>query len=418
MYGTNPYIIGDVDTWDSKVIDGLDANLFDPEKDARWEAYNTYTRYDDDSNIGLMGYYQTDTDYPEILPCEDDHEDGYWGRDWLGTLIEPGNPIRHHRLPLPAGDEISDGNYERRLGIRFTMSEEYPHASIVGHYYVAGDHATEKTVLDKGILTPIGSDRRLDVEPTTKFAYVVANESHHLPSSRPTVLPGEDRFEIPLYGYVSNTTLFKESFPTAAYLRLEKHYTNPVIDDDEAIGGVAGALDTIVYGDRVSVIQHSPWINPEEFNYKIEFQSILPKSIAYDGAYSVPNSVDTGDTAFSTVVNLSVNSTIGIIKLDREVTEVAAHALTTGPLWDYNTFFQDGNGLGVTLKADIVVFRNLNAIQYRRIGSRIHRKEEDETHVTTLYAGDTFLAPLEVLDYTWFLNDDDDPTIRGDYVNV
>lgn len=78
-YGNNPYISLELDQWDSIDVTG-DENVFNPDKSARWQVYNTYT-VNDDEDGGLMGYYQVSTTYPDIDVCDDDHADGYWGRD-------------------------------------------------------------------------------------------------------------------------------------------------------------------------------------------------------------------------------------------------------------------------------------------------------------------------------------------------
>jgi hypothetical protein len=103
------------------------------------------------------------------------------------------------------------------------------------------------------------------------------------------------------------------------------------------------------------------------------------------------------------VQNLSVNTSLAALLLDREFPEVAAYALDapSPTSLEQNNFFRDGNGFVVALKADISVFRNLNVITYKRIGNVLLNKEPDETFTIEQFDGDIFICPLDILDYHW-----------------
>lgn len=418
VYGENPYIGTDVDEWDTLDVTG-DNNIFNEDKTLRWQVYNTFTDYGD-GDEGLMGYYQTDTTYPEIEVCNDDHPDGYWGRDWTGALIEVGDPIRHHRMPPFVRNGVESSNYNRRLGVKFTIENEYPHDDIVGHFFLYGDRTYEKTIVDTGVIVPLGTEDFYYHEgiPSVELAYKYSNYDFHLPSSQLSI--GPTRFNKPIYGYVSANTLYKERLPNANYLTINKFYNTPTIDDTEDTGGVLSYnYDEIIYSKPTSLVRHEPWGNPEELNFRLTEQYYLPKSIATtDGSTEEVSYVQLTDTAFTTVKNLSHSTNLGIIQLDREFPEVAAYTLTdTGWLIDTNDFFRDRNTFYVSLKTDATVFRNLFSINYVRFDSVTQAKTLSVDHVTTTYNGDIFLSPLDILDIHWFVDADnsDAKTVRTEW---
>ena len=150
-FGLNPYISTNKDEWDSYDVTG-DPNIYNDGKTLRWQVYNTCTEANPTNRY--MGYYETSTTYPDIEIC-DDHPDGYWGRDWTGALIVPGvTKIRHHKMPMRPAVDAADPDFpmirNTNFGIKFIMTDEYPHEDIIGHYYVYGDRTNDKTILDKG----------------------------------------------------------------------------------------------------------------------------------------------------------------------------------------------------------------------------------------------------------------------------
>lgn len=407
VYGTNVYITANKDEWDTYDVTG-DVNIFNPDKTMRWQVYNTFTDYGD-GDEGLMGYYETDTTYPDIEVCDDDHADGYWGRDWTGALIEPGDPIRHHRMPAFFRDNLDSTNYNRKLGVKFTMSEEYPHVDISGHFYVFGDRSFEKTVIDTGMIVPLGSDNfsYQTGSASVELAYKFSSYDYHLPSTEIDI--GPTRLDYPIYGFVSANTLYNEKMLTANYLTINKLHSSPTIDDVSDVGGLPNyAYDEIIYSKPSSIVRHEPWDIPEEINFKIDQQYYLPKSVATtDGSSEEVSYVQLANSVFDTVQNLSISTNLGVLYLDREFPEVTDYTLTdTGWTLNTNDFFRDRNTFYVSLKADATVFRNLYAIEYIRFDSTNQNKQTGITHTATTYNGDIFLSPLDIVDIHWFTDPD------------
>lgn len=414
-FGTNPYITADKDEWDTLDTTG-DINIYNDAKTDRWQVYNTYT--EETGTTGLMGYYQTDTTYPEIEVCNDDHEDGYWGRDWMGNLIDEDTFIRHHRMPHHAKTTVT--NYHTKLGVKFTMDQDYPHPDIIGHYYVYGDRTYERTILDKGLIVPISSDRFPDGPPfdstlPNSYAYRFPNESFHFPSS---CFPGVSIcFEYPLYGFVSANTLFNETLANGTYLTIEKKYENPTIDvsvNDETDNNTF--YDQVVNFKSSSQIQHNEWANPVELNYKVKSQQFLRKASDQDG--NVVSIAYIDGVGFSSCENHSISTSLGLFTLDRQINEIEAHGVTDiGWGFDVNTFFSAGNGLSASIKADTYIFRNLYTIEYKRFGNALLNKSLEVDLESTLVDGDIFVSQLGILDYIWW-TDTAEPYVMADYANV
>ena len=118
----------------------------------RWKVWNTATKFSN-QEAGLMGYYETENDYPDDLACN-------------GQRVYPEGKIRHHRMPdnkiaplfnrnivNSTTDEEND-YFKRILGVKFTNiipPSEYAN-EITGWRIVRGEKTNvDRSVLDKGI---------------------------------------------------------------------------------------------------------------------------------------------------------------------------------------------------------------------------------------------------------------------------
>lgn len=117
------------------------------DKIPRWKYENTATG----AISGNLGYYETNTNYPETLDC--DNEPIY------GELA--GTPVRHHRIPCRRNRPITFKNSSGRtrvskIGLEFD-NIEYPDPNIVGHRFVSAKRTeSDKTVLDYGFIVGYG----------------------------------------------------------------------------------------------------------------------------------------------------------------------------------------------------------------------------------------------------------------------
>lgn len=107
----------------------------------RWQYENTASLPSALLQSKELGYFQTDTTYPDIQDCE--------GLPIYGELAN--TPIRHHRIPCRR--DIAMFNNQEVVKIKLVFDNlEYPDSSIVGHRFVkAIRRESDKTVVDTGI---------------------------------------------------------------------------------------------------------------------------------------------------------------------------------------------------------------------------------------------------------------------------
>jgi len=147
----------------------------------RWKVFNTAsiistsvidgrTHY-----VGDMGYYETDTTYPDVQNCDGN---SIWGEDYDGNTIVPEvTNIRHHRFPdrrlIPHYDPTTTCLLP--LGIQF-LNIGYPNSNIVGHQFcfVKRNDAT-KTVLDSGWFGKTWDDINLLLQNATSTTGILAD---------------------------------------------------------------------------------------------------------------------------------------------------------------------------------------------------------------------------------------------------
>jgi hypothetical protein len=378
VFGTNPYITTNLDEWDSYDVTG-DINIFNDLKTSRWQVYNTHIR--SSNNAGYMGYYETSTQYPLIDTCNDDPLT-YWGEDYWGNEIEPlVTNIRHHRMPSylkPSGADFS----ALRLGIKFHMSEDYPHERIVGHYYVFGDRTEERTIVDKGFITTLGdagNDNYL-------FKYnIYPGGANAVPSKE-------------LYAYISPEVTFEGRTVSGDYLTVEKAYDG---GDNMIATSNALVVANDIYEQPINVwaVQQvfRNFNEPVELNYKLKEAVYLAKS----PTEKLPNYVYAHNEV-ATVENRSIHTNVMLYQIERPFKEVDD--------WADDFYSYGGSGgtpsngartLHVSVKRDIDVFANLFVVQYKRIGSSfLNRSGLSGDYEQLHYEGDSFVTYFSVFDST------------------
>lgn len=375
-FGTNPQFSLNLNNWDTHNVTALDPNVYNPNKLLRWQAYNTFTSIT--ATRGLMGYYECQQVYPLIeLEC-DNHIDGYWGRDWQGNLIEGGiTKIRHHRMPAIVTDTSGATVRYPKLGIRFTMIQDYPHEDIIGHYYVFGDRTFDKTIVDKGFFLPIvdyGASNLARYEGKLTFTAQQLNQT---------------------YGFMSPKILFEDNYNSGDYVTVERTKAGNVANgfpvDDAVTGTVANDIYGAVITTQGGMRQYGAWDNPESFNYIILDDALLLKTPFTNGD-AIPSYVYSS-VANKPIQNNSVSNNVAIISLVRPI----ADTLDGDP----NDYWIDRNMAYASIKVDRDVFSNLYTINYKRINSKVLVKNQDITLISDLYGGDSFSYHLNILDFTW-----------------
>lgn len=161
-------------------------------------------------------------------------------------------------MPTSIRTVANEPSYIRKLGLKFTITLDYPtNEGIAGHYFVYSDRTYEKTILDRGMVVPIGGNtlRKTDPFPVA-YGYTSASDDYHLPSSA-GILPFVPRQDDPLYGFVSPTTLYDERMLAGSYLAIDRYHITPTIfSTDTTYSFFTPKFDNSINAYSVRVHQH------------------------------------------------------------------------------------------------------------------------------------------------------------------
>lgn len=363
----NNYYISPLDSnpLDTHTIDLSDPNLLDAGERLRWKNYNTYTKYGPEP-AGLMGYYETSTVYGTVNNVCDTHPDGYWGRDYTGTLITPTTHVRHHRTPLPIAS-LDTANAAHKIGLRFTIIEDYPHPDIIGHRFVYADRTNERTVLDTGLLTYL---------PEINNEYVGV-ELHRINIQNFWANATSAPLARVNAAYLSNSVVFDSKLLQGNHLRFTKALTT---DPMKPVGRsfCSSSPTTQIVGVDLTATSDDRYLNafapPIEFNFKTLSTNYLQKKSSAE-AESVLG-LPTGQTARSA----SRTFDFGIFVVDRLSQELDL-ALTDfrGP---YQCF----------IKSTADVYSELSNLNYKSCTKELQIKEEGIDTTYTTFEGDVHVS--------------------------
>jgi len=392
--GSNPRIgaggvATDLQAWDRGAI----VNYGDYTSDwtQRWQAISTATFTGQNPSIGwgLMGYYETDTNYPEIAAC-DNHADGYWGRDWTGRVITSTDKIRHHKTPDRClRPTISPDNIER-VGIRVS-NVSYP-PGIVGHRIVYGDRTSQRTVLDKGILIPltVNTGTALELNPEsitpTPFAW--------------SALPG-NILNQRLYAFLSARQQYTNLTVSPDYLTVETLLEDPNFTNSS--GPNFSTASTTINGDTINWTTelfnfYQPNCPSSFINYKINSATKISKA----SLGQLTTNAQTIGSSDATVVNNSLSIDYLILNLSSVLSEVVTNATTP----DDRVYY-------VSLRSDRDVFASLDSIQYKQVNS----SPLYSTASVDMFGGDSFIGPVNITDYDFTFPSLTSGTMKGYHIS-
>ena len=348
-----------------------------------------------------MGYYEVTNTYPEVnAPC-DTHEDGYWGRDWQGNLIDTNTKIRHHKMP--GAELVHSSSIEHyRIGINFTDINNYPDEDIVGHYFVYGDRTSEKTIIDKGFLFPLKKytpevDKQLLLAGLFKNTPPGDAYGNHMTSVYGDIYKS--------YAFLSPQTLFNDTYSSGTHIRVDKYLTSPSGDFGSITGPVGFNSERF---DKVTVMDlyldnYTRYTTPSFFNYSITNSVYLNKS----------EESSTGSSTYLTsesltVTNTSSNNSWLILSLKDKLSPLVLSPATG---WDHHIF-------QVSIKSDTEIFTNLFNINYIKMGNCPLTKYEDVTVSYKLYDGDTFASRLGIVDWVFTRSGSGDTSAHVNYCHA
>jgi len=235
--GFNSGLMGNVSIDDSQNI--LSNSFCESDTEGqRWEIVNTSIKFNTQKpestvpfeqlqlltadtlySAGICAYYETDTQYPNILGCD--------GLPIFPYSIVDGNvimhKIRHHRMPDARKERFFEGlgtdNANTLMSLKPLGMFFYDIAipigyedKIQGYYIVRGDRAGNKTVIDKGWLnvcdTTIGIRNSAIVPPNNFLTGVPTYKFDKTIQQNPAFMIPTDKFGSNELGNAFNASLF------------------------------------------------------------------------------------------------------------------------------------------------------------------------------------------------------------------
>jgi len=304
----------------------------------RYEIYNTALEN------GRLAYHQcrTATYTNPTKNCCDD----FWGKDYCGNSLE-GTPIRHVKMPDRSLIPLYSNGKLRRLGLQFD-NIEYPHEDIVGHYIVVAKRdATNRTIIDKGIMAPAARAPKLSHNRIVEgFSYWTKSNSE------------ENNL------YVSPAFLLGNQSISGSHVKAENDYGfNPIRIDAQVFDGKG-----IFFVDKDLIIDTKRWIQND---------SIAPvfTNIKIKDQYAVDR-LTRIEKEGKTVINNSILSKMGFIETTTKTSVTYKKDQGSYDIKDKADFrVKDKNGYGyqvppcllyVAIKSNIDVFCSLDNITYIR----------------------------------------------------
>lgn len=364
--------------WDTGIGAYGNANASLPDQ-KRWRYVSTAFEYGNGAMNGLMGYHECDTEtYPVVETCTD-LEDGYWGRDWQGNLIQPGaTKIRHHRLPGPELRDSSQAAENFRTGVRFS-NVEYPADDIVGHIFVYGDREFNRTVQAKGVLIPVSQDQTLDVLSLKANIYSIPlGATNYLFISATNLL--QDKIVTGDY-FKTEKVLRDVNFETGGISAIRKITSNSYPTEPAGPGNALNGLETTIrYFTKYALPQ-----SPELIN---NIRSNIYALKSYEGAAKGTETYEPNGQV--TITNNSVNNSFQWLNT------------TSGPTASLAT--ASGNFAGKMYFGAIKIWKNvfndLYGIRYKRMTNCLGVASSPAVSFTH-YGGDTAVNRVHFLDYSY-----------------
>jgi hypothetical protein len=342
-----------------------------PQKDQyeTWEVYNTGVHND---SIRRMGYYETDTVYPEITSCS--------GQLIYGELT--GQPIRHHRFPcrtqspLQFEGEQTNLNY---LGIIFS-DIEYPDPTIVAHRFTYVKRTRfNKTVLDSGYITGVGKPPETENASPNELQF----KGGDFWQNTNLFLAPEDRYSKEVVQFISPKTL-GGLYTGGTYLKFNFGTLNLITNTF----GTAHEKT----GDGQFQMFHTNYELAQQFPITETYRSYN------DNIFIGRNSTQTGFNNF-VVNNRSLSNNGNVILLEDELSTI--EVTDTYPTIDVRNIYTYN-------KQYIKPYGNLEALQYSILSPPLYT-----TSNYTSYDGDTFINELNVVSIGSYTIINDDTQVFG-----
>jgi len=374
--------------WESEVkhLDPTDFDfwndMYQGSQIRRWKVYNT-AEYTESNTVahpysyeGTMGYYETNTTYPDIVDCDGN---SIWGEDHTTTQITPLTKIRHHRLPDRrlvrhwTGYSDATGEYIMPIGFKF-LNVTYPSNDVIGHQFCIVDRDEfSKTVVDSGWFAKTKDDTILN------FTYDAADQDIYGIEagvmSTTSFEAGDSGQLTGQYGmYLSANVLFNRKIFSPEYLKFNTVYDHKITGglwDPNALLPVGATVPRTGGGNIGVTVYHigkdtDPQV-PFRSNFKIDNQVFVGENgFVSASAYDV------------NVYNYDALSPINIVKTDKE-------------LENFNDTLGSGWWIGYTYKKNNVKpYESLFTLNYKYLHFNYATSFESDDNV--FYGGDSIIS--------------------------
>ncbi len=328
----------------------------------RYKVFNTA-----DTSTQDFAYHQNTDVYPDIRDC---NGNSVWGLDAQGNELI-GTPIRHHKFPdrkkAPVLDKVLitaiPEDHLNVLGVEFS-GITYPLSNIVGHYIVRGDRQNNKTVLDKGILRNITTDRQRSEEPQRVMSSLFSS-SRTSPANRRRTWQEDEAF------FMGTRTMTEDTLPTGSHFKFD--YLIKSVLPVEAGDTYRLASSTFFNRDLVIIRGYCVEFG-EGQQYDYENRTILGTKRVGVSNSSQPSGVFT-----EIIRNRSSNNPLFVAKLDGGLDEAS-----------YESPF---SFLYTSVKSERDVYTDLFNIEYKRTHDCV------KTGNGTYFGGDTYLVPFNTMSH-------------------
>jgi len=319
-----------------------------------WQLYNTAVKDATPMagyiSSGEMGYYEVAATYsnpPNFCGID------YWGADCNGNLLA-GTPIRHHRIPCRTIEPLTEGDRPRYIGVYFS-NIEYPHADIVGHYFVTSlRDETTATVIASGYMVPYNYEEN-NGNDIQEGRYI-----HYLPNANDNGVQINSLEQ----NLITNEFLFDGKVVQGDFVKVNGFYqsshTQNRKEHDDAYKKIF--LKSLPYSNLELYGKHhlTTTFSPQEEFIGIEKSILLPSKSIID---EVPNRSHTSDFNILTLSTLP-----GVFS-------------TTRANLNY-----------VYIKSGVPVLNNLAAIRYRPLTVELGSEDDSEGY----FSGDVFISRLDI----------------------
>jgi hypothetical protein len=234
--------------------DAKHLNLNQEQSIPRWKYENTAGIPGQFNPNPVLGYYESDSLYPDTLDCSEEPQAIY------GDLAD--TPIRHHKIPcrsIVPTYTVSQGQIKlQKIYLKFD-GIDYPDTDIVAHRFVkAIRRDQDKTVLDTGVAARLKDEEESYIARSSFFDYFNAEAPDTINVVSPKTLNGQNVPVSYLKFIETRPTIVEQSVDTSVFTNYPGN--NFALPQQLSIFSYAGNKANVSY--RYRAIEISKLLSP------------------------------------------------------------------------------------------------------------------------------------------------------------